>query len=187
MRDLPVRCLVNIWSTRRDRREQGRLEARHRIRPAVRLRNTSVSTKRPQDTDEVAAPRFDLPVIEPETQPSWDAARDGRYLVRRCRACGLAHHYPRPFCPECWSEDLVWEEVTGRGTLYTFSTVFVNDLPPFADRLPYVVAIVDLDEGPRVLTNIVDCEPDALYVDMPVEVVFEGLTPDITVARFRPR
>ena len=91
-----------------------------------------MSTKRPQDTDEVAAPRFDLPVIEPETQPSWDAARDGRFLVRRCRACGLAHHYPRPFCPECWSEDLVWEEVTGRGTLYTFSTVFVNDLPPFA-------------------------------------------------------
>jgi uncharacterized OB-fold protein len=133
------------------------------------------------------ARRFDLPTIEPETQPFWDAARAGRFLIRRCRACGVAHHYPRPFCPECWSEDLVWEEVSGRGTLYTYSTVFVNDLPPFDARVPYVAAVVDLDEGPRVLTNIVACDPADLRVGMPVEVVFEALTPDITVARFRPR
>ena len=133
------------------------------------------------------ARRFDLPTIEPETQPFWDAAREGRFLIRRCNACGVAHHYPRPFCPECWSENLEWEEVSGRGTLYTFSTVYVNDLPPFGAQVPYVAAVVDLEEGPRVLTNVVEYDPDELRVDMPVEVVYEALTPDITVPRFRPR
>jgi uncharacterized protein len=132
------------------------------------------------------SPRFDLPTIDDESRPFWDAAREHRFLIVRCRACGEAHHYPRPFCPSCWSEDVAWEAASGRGTLYTYSTVFVNDLPPFGDRVPYVAAAVDLDEGPRVLTNIVDCDPADLEIGMVVEVTYHELTPEITVPAFRP-
>ena len=131
-------------------------------------------------------PRFDLPTIEPESEPFWTAAREGRFLIRRCNACGLAFHYPRPFCPQCWSEDVAWEEVSGRGTIYSFSTVFSNDLPPFGSRVPYVAAAVDLAEGPRVMTNLVDCDPAQLQVGAAVEVTYRELTPEITAPFFRP-
>ena len=96
------------------------------------------------------------------------------------------HHYPRPFCPNCWSEDVAWQDVSGRGTVYTYSIVFRNDLPPFAEWGPYVPAVVELDEGPRLMTNIVDCEHDALSVGMPVEVAFRDLTDDWAAPVFRP-
>ena len=134
----------------------------------------------------LSGPRFDLPTIEEETRPFWDAAREGRFLIRRCRSCGEAHHYPRPFCPTCWSDEVDWEDASGRATLYTWSTVFNNDLPPFNERLPYVVAAVDLAEGPRVMSNIVDCDPAALTVGMAVEVTFRSLTPEISAPVFRP-
>ena len=131
-------------------------------------------------------PRTDLPTIEEETQPYWDAAREGRFLIARCRSCGKPHHYPRPFCPFCWSEDVVHEEASGRATLYTYSTVYVNDLPPFKERIPYVAAVVDLDEGPRVATNIVDCDPESIRVGMALQVDFRPLNDDITAPVFRP-
>lgn len=137
-------------------------------------------------TDAVKGPRFDLPTIEDESRPFWDAARDGVFLVRRCRACDHVHHYPRPFCPACWSADVVWEEASGRATLYSYSTVFMNDLPPFAARVPYVAAAVDLEEGPRVMTNIVDCDPERLTPGMALQVTYVELTPEITAPMFRP-
>jgi len=132
------------------------------------------------------AARRDVPTVDDDTRPFWDAAREGRFLIARCRACGTAHHYPRPFCPSCWSDDVAWEQASGRATLYTYSTVFVNDLSPFAQRLPYIAAVVDLEEGPRVMTNLVDCTPDELRVGMAVEVDYRALTPDITAPVFRP-
>lgn len=132
------------------------------------------------------ARRTDLPTIEDDTRPFWAAAAEGRFLVRRCRACGDVHHYPRGFCPTCWSDDVEWADASGRATLYTWSVVYVNDLPPFDERLPYVAAVVDLDEGPRVMTNIVDCEPADLRVGMPLVVDFRPLTDEITAPVFRP-
>jgi uncharacterized OB-fold protein len=79
-----------------------------------------------------------------------------------------------------------WEDACGRATLYTYSTVHANDLPPFAERLPYVAAVVDLEEGPRVMSNIVDCEPSALRIGMELKVTFRELTPEITAPVFRP-
>jgi uncharacterized protein len=131
-------------------------------------------------------PRFDLPTIEPESQPFWDAARERRLLIQRCGACGAAQHYPRAICATCWSDQVAWEEASGRGTLYTYSTVFVNDLPPFAARVPYVAAAVDLEEGPRLMTNIVGAEPSDLRVGMPVVVDFVALNEEITAPVFRP-
>jgi uncharacterized OB-fold protein len=133
-----------------------------------------------------AKPRFDLPSPDESTEDFWAATRDGRLLIKRCGDCGKAHHYPRPFCPSCWSENVSWEEASGRATLYTYSVVHVNDLPPFPDRVPYVAAVVDLDEGPRLMTNIVDCDFDDLRIGMPLEVAFREETETVTLAVFRP-
>jgi len=131
-------------------------------------------------------PRFDLPAPDPETQPFWDSARDGKLLIRRCDACGEAHFYPRPFCPKCWSPDVRWEEASGRASLYTWSVVHRNDLPPFPERVPYVAAVVDLAEGPRMMTNIVDCDDVALEVGLALEVTYRPIADDVTIPVFRP-
>jgi uncharacterized OB-fold protein len=136
----------------------------------------------------------DVPEIDAFTRPYWEAAAEGRLLIRRCRAsgCGAPHHYPREFCPRCWSEDVHWEQASGRATLYTWSVVHLNDLPPFGDRVPYVAAVVDLAEGPRMMTEITDCGEGDLWIGMPLRVSFrpaaegpaEGGIPAVPV--FRP-
>ncbi|WKK21279.1 Zn-ribbon domain-containing OB-fold protein [Streptomyces olivoreticuli] len=137
----------------------------------------------------VAEIRHDVPEVDAFTQPYWDAAARGRLLIRRCRArgCGKAHHYPREICPRCWSEDVVWEEATGRATLHTWSVVHVNDLPPFGERLPYVAAVVDLEEGPRMTTEVVDCPEGRLRIGMGLRAAFRELpeTP-LKIPVFRP-
>lgn len=116
--------------------------------------------------------RFDLPEADPFTRAYWDAAEEGRLLVRRCGACGRVHHYPREFCPHCWSEDVTWESASGRAELYTWSVVHRNDLPPFGERTPYVAAVVQLEEGPRMMTEIVGCGEEGLRAGMELEVAF---------------
>jgi uncharacterized OB-fold protein len=131
--------------------------------------------------------RFDLPTPDPDTQPYWDAAREGRLLIRSCSNCGRTHFYPRPFCPYCWGTSVSWREASGRATLYTWSVVYQNDLPPFPERVPYVAAVVDLEEGPRMMTNVVDCDVDALEVGMPLEVTYRQISDDVTIPVFRRR
>jgi hypothetical protein len=130
--------------------------------------------------------RFDLPAPEPETRPFWDATRERRLLVKRCAECGEAHFYPRPFCPRCWSEDVMWEDASGYATLYTWSTVHVNDLPPFPERVPYVAAIVELAEGPRMMTNVVDCDDAHLEVGMALQVRYRDLDDEFSIPVFAP-
>jgi uncharacterized protein len=134
----------------------------------------------------MATNRTDLPTVEDESRPYWEAAADGRLLIKRCHACGAAHHYPRPFCPACWSEDVSWEQASGKGILYTYSTVFRNDLQPFATWGPYIAAVVELAEGPRLMTNLVDCNPDDAHVGMAVEVAYRPLTDELAAPVFRP-
>ena len=130
--------------------------------------------------------RFDLPVPDPETQPFWDATRQGKLLIMHCNQCDEPYFYPRPFCPRCWTDDVEWREASGRATLYTWSVVHNNDLPPWPDRVPYVAAVVDLEEGPRMMTIITDCDPEDLKIGMDVTVAFEEYDEDITVPVFRP-
>lgn len=132
------------------------------------------------------APRSDLPLIEAESRPYWDAAAEGRFLIRTCNACGEVHHYPRPFCPSCWSDDVEWTEASGEATLYTWSVVHRNDMVPFDQLVPYVPAVVDLAEGPRVMTNVVDVEPDSLEIGMALTVTFRQQADDLTVPVFKP-
>jgi len=106
--------------------------------------------------------------------------------VKRCADCGEAHFYPRPFCPRCWSEAVTWEEASGDATLYTWSTVHVNDLPPFPERVPYVAAIVELAEGPRMMTNVVDCDDAQLEVGMALHVRYRELDDEFSIPVFAP-
>lgn len=135
------------------------------------------------------AVRFDLPDVDEFSRTYWEAAADGRLLLRRCGAagCGRAHHYPREFCPYCWSEDVRWEEASGHATLYTWSVVHRNDLPPFGERTPYVAAVVELTEGPRMMSEVVgpgEGAGGALRVGMELEVVFREIG-DFVVPVFR--
>jgi uncharacterized protein len=130
--------------------------------------------------------RYDLPVPDDYTRAWWDAAAEGRLLVVRCGSCGKAHYYPRPFCPRCGAQDVAWEQASGNAVLYTWSVVHSNDLPPFRDKLPYVAAVVDLAEGPRMMTNVVGCNPEALRVGMELRVQFEELAEGLHIPVFRP-
>ena len=130
--------------------------------------------------------RFDLPTTDVETQPYWDGLKQGKFLIRHCNACGHDYFYPRPFCPACWSDDVAWKEASGRGTLYTYSVVHANDLPPFNERVPYVAAVVQLEEGPRVMTNVEGVPFDELRADMAVVVEYKPISDDVTIPVFRP-
>lgn len=131
--------------------------------------------------------RFDLPVADPGTQPFWDGVAQGHLLIRRCRDCSRAHFYPRGFCPRCWSDSVEWEQASGLATLYTWSVVRVNDLPPFDQRVPYVAALVDLAEGPRLMTNVVDCPVLDLCAGLELELACRAIPDGPVLPFFRPR
>ena len=129
-----------------------------------------------------------LPVKQPESDFYWEKAQAHELWLRRCNACEHAYFYPRDFCPDCGSRDVSWVQASGRGTLHTFAIVHRAPVPAFSDRVPFVVAMVDLEEGGRIPTNLVDVEPDPehISVGMAVEVAFEDLTDEITLPVFRP-
>jgi uncharacterized OB-fold protein len=128
--------------------------------------------------------RFDLPTPEGDTVEFWEATKDGRLLIKHCTDCGKYSYYPRPFCPHCWSQHVEWHEACGEGTLYTWSVIYSNDQPIFRDRVPYVAAIVDLAEGPRMMTNVVDCPFEELSVGMALKVTFMPISDDFTIPVF---
>jgi uncharacterized OB-fold protein len=99
--------------------------------------------------------------------------------------CARTHFYPRPFCPHCWSDDVEWLEASGRATLYTYAIVRANGLPPFSSEVPYVAAVVDLEEGVRMMTNIVECPLEQLAIGMPLEVKFRAAE-EFSIPVFRP-
>ena len=131
-----------------------------------------------------------LPQPDGETQKYWDAAAEGKLLIKHCRRCGRNFFYPRDHCPICWATDTEWLEASGNGAVYTFTIVRQNDLPPFNERVPYVIAIVELEEGVRMTANIEGCEPEAVSCGMRVVVDFrtEQRSEDETVSLpiFRP-
>ncbi|MER5889551.1 Zn-ribbon domain-containing OB-fold protein [Streptomyces sp. NPDC001941] len=148
----------------------------------------SVPTPRPGEPG--ARPTAATPEADAFTRPYWDAAAEGRLLLRRCGDCARAHHYPREFCPFCWSEDGRWEQASGRAVLHTWSVVHRNDLPPFGGRTPYTAAVVDLAEGPRMMTEVVDVAPGELAIGMALRVVFrtgdDGWTVPVFTATATP-
>jgi len=114
----------------------------------------------------VSVRKLPAPEANPETSPYWEAAKKGVLLLRRCTSCGRAHHYPRALCPFCFGDRLEWQAASGKGTIYSFS---VMQRAP----VPYTIAYVTLEEGPTMLTNIVDCDFAALSIGMNVRLVFK--------------
>jgi uncharacterized OB-fold protein len=122
------------------------------------------------------------------TEPYWAGARKGRLVVQHCDACDRSWHPPLPCCPGCQSADIGWREVSGEGTVYSFTVVTHPTHRAFADRIPYVVAIVELAEGDRLrlVTGITGCAPEQVRVGMAVRATFVQVTDDITLPYFEP-
>jgi uncharacterized OB-fold protein len=128
-----------------------------------------------------------VPPTSPLTEPYWEAARAGQLAVQRCEQCGNRPFPPRANCPSCGASSLSWSPVSGRATVYSYTVALRPPHPAFADQLPLVVAIVQLEEGPRMVTNIVGCDPDDVEVGMAVEVASEPIDgTDIMLPVFTP-
>jgi uncharacterized OB-fold protein len=96
-----------------------------------------------------------LPTVTADSRAYWQAANEGRLAIRRCKSCTARHFLPRHLCPVCWSDELEWIDASGRGTVHSFTVIRRAPLASYAGRVPYVVALIDLEEGPRMMTNIV--------------------------------
>ncbi len=125
-----------------------------------------------------------LPKPSPTRRPFWEAARRHELKLQRCTGCRAFIYYPRDRCPHCFSDRLEWERVSGRGKVYSYTVVRRASSRAFADA-PYVLAIVELAEGPHMTTNIA-APPERVRVDMPVEVFFDDVTPEHTLIKFKP-
>ncbi len=125
------------------------------------------------------------PVPTPETQHYWDGAKRGELLIQQCDDCSTHYFPPRPFCPNCGSRNVKVKKASGKATLYSY--VISHMLRPGQED-PFAIAVVELEEGPRMMTNIVDCPqtPEALLLDMPLEVTFEEWDETITLPKFKP-
>ena len=127
-----------------------------------------------------------LPTIVGETKPFWDSCRRGQLVIQRCVDCGQYQWYPRGICADCWTDTIEWVQASGRGTVWTYTVTQQNRTTGFAEMVPYVLALVELEEGVRMFTNIVDCNPRDVHIGMAVEVTFQTATPQITIPYFKP-
>jgi len=125
------------------------------------------------------------PFPDHDSAPYWAAAHEGRLVVQRCTRCGAHQLYPRDRCISCRGP-VEWVDASGRGTVYSFTVIRQNHQRPFRDQIPYVVALVDLEEGPRVMTNVVGCDPEDVNIDMPVTATFEAVSDQAGIALFSP-
>lgn len=127
----------------------------------------------------------DRPTIDSDSESWWAAVQDRTLMVNACTSCGCSSLYVRPFCPHCWSEDVALKPATGRARLYTWTVVHQN-AAPFDTRTPYVVAMVDLEEGPRLMTVVEGCSVDDLRADMELVLGFREEEDGFVVPVFRP-
>jgi uncharacterized OB-fold protein len=127
-----------------------------------------------------------LPVIEKWNAPYWQAAKRHEFVAQRCRACGYVHLPPGPICTNCLSDDQEWVALSGKGTINSYGVYHQQWHPGFKDDIPYNVALVELAEGPLIISQVIGCENDALACGLAVEVTFDDVTPETTLPKFRP-
>jgi len=127
-----------------------------------------------------------LPGINELNKPFWEATKRHELVLQHCLKCGV-YRYPAGLtCPECVSDELEWRKVSGRGVVYTWTVFHRAYHPAFANEIPYAVVAVELDEGPRMITNLVDCQLVDIKIGIPVEVTFEDVNEEISLPKFRP-
>ena len=130
-------------------------------------------------------PKRFVPQPTPETKPFWEGTKNGELRLQRCDACAHVYFPPRPFCPSCAGRKVSWFRASGKGRLYSY-VIHHRPVPGFTP--PYAIAVVELAEGPRMMTNIVECPqtPEALQLDMPLEVVFTPVSDQISLPLWKP-
>ncbi len=131
-------------------------------------------------------PQKPLPVVNPWAKPFWDAAADEKLVFQKCGDCDKNIFYPRIACPHCFSDNLQWVEASGKGIVYSYTIVENNAPSAFIKDMPYVIAIIKLEEGIQMLSNIIGCDPYAVTCEMPVQVTFEELDEEFKLPKFVP-
>ncbi len=126
-----------------------------------------------------------LPRPDHDTQPFWDAAQEGRYVVPRCVACGVGHWPPGPMCPHCFGAEIAWGDAPTHGTVYSWVVATHPVAEVLVDQVPYAIALIDLEPGVRVVGNVVGCDPSAIQAGLAVEVFFEEREEGVRVPNFR--
>jgi uncharacterized OB-fold protein len=127
-----------------------------------------------------------LPKPDADSQAYWDGARRHELLLQQCGACGKFRFYPRSICPYCMSDKFEWRKSAGRGTVYSFTVIHRAPSPVFRARVPYVLALIELEEGVRMMSNVIDCDLTQVRIGASVEVVFDDVSAEITLPKFRP-
>ena len=127
-----------------------------------------------------------LPHPTPLTEPFWDGVREHKLLVQKCDGCAALRQIPKPWCPDCLSQDFTWTQLSGNGQVYSYTVMHRAPATSFQLDLPYVVALVELDEGVRMISNMVGCAPDQVRIGMPVKVVFEDIEDRAALFKFTP-
>jgi uncharacterized OB-fold protein len=120
------------------------------------------------------------------TQPFWEAAKRHELQIPRCQTCDHIFFYPRSECPRCFATNVEWVRVSGRGRLHSYTIVYQPANAAFRADAPHIYAVVQLDEGPRIVSNVVQCKLDEVRVDMPLVAVFDDVTPEWTLVKFKP-
>ena len=132
------------------------------------------------------APDKPLPFVTVISQPFWEGTRRHEFLLQQCRGCGAVQFPPKEVCSSCWSAEFGWTGAAGTGTVYTYTVIYRAGMPAFQDDVPYPIVIVELDEGPRVMSNLVNCDLEQVAVGMPVRMVWEDRTDEISMYKFEP-
>lgn len=132
-----------------------------------------------------AAPK-PTPEVTDELRPFFTAAREGRLVVQQCRGCGRRRFPPREICSRCLGRQADWVASSGRGTIFSFNVMHQVYHPGFAAEVPYAVVLVELEDGGRMIANLLDCPLERLRIGLPVEVVFEARGPEVSLPQFRP-
>jgi uncharacterized OB-fold protein len=127
-----------------------------------------------------------LPQPNADDRAFWEGCKQHRLLFQKCGQCGLIRWPPSAICPDCYATDTDWITASGKGKVYTYAVYHQAFHPAFKSELPYVTAAVELEEGPHLLTNIVGCRPVEVKCDMPVEVVWEDVSEEFSIPKFKP-
>ena len=148
----------------------------------LRLRLSLTEGQKERDVADYKGP---VPQPTPETKPYWEGLRQGKLMIQRCKKCHKAYFYPRPVCPHCHSWEIEWFQASGKGKLYSYNINYRP--PPYMGTAPTVIAMVELEEGPRLMSNLIEVEPDPgkIKCDAPVELAFKKLTEEIMLPQFR--
>jgi uncharacterized OB-fold protein len=127
-----------------------------------------------------------LPIPDQDSEPYWKALKNHSLTLQQCSKCNRLRFYPRAFCTHCFSSEFEWVTTSGKGNIHTFSVIFRPGMASFRKEAPYILGLIDLEEGVRMMSNIIDCAVEEVYIGMPVTVVYDDVTSEVTLPKFRP-